>query len=258
VALDSEEETPPPKKIGEGRTPYGAMCEPPTEQTVAWSERLFQDFESHMRETYVEGYAKILEQEKEQHKEGRFVEPDVRMQPKVAQRGKSTKLFCNYVDDNPTGLEAPTDVRRGNLVWPDDWYINKTVLRKQGTDPNIHLSKADVRKLGDIFTAAESKKQEEAMKAVMARRTRVMAAMSKMGKSFVTGGVSFKRGKEKEKTQDDCDQVRVCSLEPCAFYLCVLVGLRCQKVHLREKTNGGQVERARNFEKDATNADKKN
>ena len=230
MALDSEVETPPPKKIGEGRTPYGAMCEPPIDLPTAWSARPFQDFESHMRETYVEGYAKILEQEKEQENEGRFVEPDVRMQPKVAQRGKSNKLFCNYVDDNPTGLEAPTDVRRGNLVWPDEWYINKTVLTKQGTDPDMHLSKADVRKLGNIFQAAENKKQEADLKAVATRSSRVRESLKAMGKNFMTGGVAFKRGKEKEKTQDDRDQVRVCSLEPCAFSLRVLVGVSAPTV----------------------------
>ena len=43
------------------------------------------------------------------------------------------------------------------------------------------------------------------------------------------GGVAFKRGKEKEKTQDDCDQVRVCSLEPCACISRVLVAYLRQR-----------------------------
>eukprot|EP00802_Teleaulax_amphioxeia_P005771 Tamp_05775.p2 GENE.Tamp_05775~~Tamp_05775.p2 ORF type:complete len:383 (+),score=89.34 Tamp_05775:74-1222(+) len=157
VALDSEEEPPPPKPIGAGPTRYGAMCEPPADQSVAWAERSFQDFESHLRETYVERYAQVLEEEQE----GRLAALDVRMQPKVTDRGKANKLFCNYIDDKPTGLEAPFDVRRGNLVWPDEWYINTTVKRKEAMDEDTELSKKQVSQLVGIFQAAERKFQAE-------------------------------------------------------------------------------------------------
>lgn len=157
VALDSEEEPPPPKPIGAGPTQYGAMCEPPADQSVAWAERSFQDFESHLRETYVERYAQVLQEEQE----GRLAALDVRMQPKVTDRGKANKLFCNYIDDKPTGLEAPFDVRRGNLVWPDEWYINTTVKRKEAMDEDTELSKKQVNQLVGIFKAAERRFQAE-------------------------------------------------------------------------------------------------
>jgi len=49
------------------------------------------------------------------------------MLPKVAMRGKSEKLVCDYVDDEPALLEAPFAARRGPLLWPDAWYMNNTI-----------------------------------------------------------------------------------------------------------------------------------
>ena len=160
VDLDIEEVPPPPKTIGAGPTRYGAMCEPPADQAVGWAERPFQDLESHMRETYVERYAKVLEEEQEGH----LAAVDVRMQPKVTDRGKANKLFCNYVEDKPTGLEAPFNVRRGNLVWPDEWYVNKTVKTMEAMDEDTELSKGQILQLVDIFKAVEQEAQAEEKK----------------------------------------------------------------------------------------------
>ncbi len=120
---EKEGEKAPPLPIGSGPTKYGIFCEPPTEVKVAWSERRFEDEGTATRHAYEENYSRVVEADTN----GTVAESDFTMLPKVAMRGKSEKLVCDYVDDEPALLEAPFAARRGPLLWPDEWYRNSTI-----------------------------------------------------------------------------------------------------------------------------------
>jgi hypothetical protein len=80
--------------------------------------------------------------------------------PKVTMRGKADKLFCNY-EDEPSQLEAPTGVRRGNRVWPAHWYQSRTVANGEAVDPDKHLSIPDILRVQEIFKQMSAVKDKE-------------------------------------------------------------------------------------------------
>lgn len=168
---EEKEISPPPIPIGAGPTAYGSMCEPPNDDAVVgWSERKFPDYGMNIRAGYIsEGgqrYSDVLSAEAA----GQVIVPTGGMVPKVTVRGKADKLFCNFQDE-PSDLEAPTGVRRGNRVWPAHWYQSRTVATRAAIDPEKHLSLPDVLKLEGIFnqmTAAKAKEDKQRQAATQA------------------------------------------------------------------------------------------